>query len=189
MCCTFWIIGYRLVDMADPQDRALGAAIRRRREALGLQQRQIAAQAGLASVVYGRIELGNRPVRATELRDIAQALGTDMESLVREVTPVTPEELVQRAVMQRDAAAAALRDYGSAFTEAAAAVIQDGAFVGDGWNDLETPSELAEYLWDTQDHYTPLHAPAEVAPVLQQVLARVPTSLVTLSPVSGDDDD
>lgn len=173
--------------MADPQDRALGAAIRRRREALGLQQRQIAAQAGLASVVYGRIELGNRPVRATELRDIAQALGVDMESLVREVTPVTAEELVQRVVVQRDAAAAALRDYGSAFTEAAAAVIQDGAFVGDGWNDLETPSELAEYLWDTQDHYVPLRAPAEVAPVLQQVLARVHASLVTLSSVEDTD--
>lgn len=182
------MIGYRLVDMADPQDRALGAAIRRRREALGLQQREIAGQAGLASVVYGRIELGNRPVRATELRDIAQALGVDMESLLREVTPVTAEELVQRVVMQRDAAASALRDYGSAFTEAAAAVIKDEAFVGDDRDNLCTASDLAEYLWDTQDHYTPLHAPAEVAPVLQQVLARVPTSLVTLSPVSGDDD-
>lgn len=173
--------------MADPQDRALGAAIRRRRESLGLQQRQIAAQAGLASVVYGRIELGNRPVRATELRDIARILGVDMESLVREVSPVTAEELVQRAVVQRDAAAAALRDYGSAFIEAAAAVIADGAFVGNGSNDLETPSELAEYLWDTQDHYVPLRAPADVAPVLQQVLARVHASLVTLSSV-GDED-
>lgn len=150
--------------MADPQDRALGAAIRRRREALGLQQREIAGQAGLASVVYGRIELGNRPVRATELRDIAQALGTDMESLVREVTPVTPEELVQRVVMQRDAAASALRDYGSAFTEAAAAVIKDEAFVGDDRDNLCTASDLAEYLWDTQDHYTPLHAPPRSRP-------------------------
>ncbi|MDO3019333.1 helix-turn-helix transcriptional regulator [Mycobacteroides abscessus subsp. abscessus] len=172
--------------MADPQDRALGAAIRRRREALGLQQRQVAAQTGLASVVYGRIELGNRPVRATELRDIARILGVDMESLVREVSPVTAEELVQRAVVQRDAAAAALRDYGLAFIEAAAAVVVDGAFV-EGSNDLETPSELAEYLWDTQDHYVPLRAPADVAPVLQQVLARVHASLVTLSSV-GDED-
>lgn len=171
--------------MADPQDRALGAAIRRRREALGLQQRQVAAQTGLASVVYGRIELGNRPVRATELRDIAQALGVGMESLLGEITPVTAEELVQRAVMQRDAAAAALRDYGSAFIEAAAAVIADGAFV-EGSNDLETPADLAEYLWDTQDHYVPLRAPAEVAPVLQEVLARVHASLVTLSSVEGE---
>ncbi|SKU65107.1 anaerobic benzoate catabolism transcriptional regulator [Mycobacteroides abscessus subsp. massiliense] len=183
------MIGYRLVGMADPQDRALGAALRRRREALGLQQREIAAAAGLASIVYGRVELGNRPVRATELRDIARALGVGMEALMAEITPVTAEELVQRAVVQRDAAASALRDYGSAFTEAAAAVIKDGAFVGDGWNDLETPSDLAEYLWDTQDHYAPLRAPAEVAPALQQVLARVHASLVTLSPVSGDDDD
>lgn len=173
--------------MADPQDRALGAAIRRRRESLGLQQRQVAAQAGLASVVYGRIELGNRPVRATELRDIAQALGVGMESLLGEITPVTAEELVQRAVMQRDAAAAALRDYGSAFIEAAAAVIADGAFVGNGSNDLETPSELAEYLWDTQDHYVPLRAPVDVAPVLQQALARVHASLVTLSSVEDRD--
>ncbi|BBZ83104.1 hypothetical protein MABM_30200 [Mycobacteroides abscessus] len=172
--------------MADPQDRALGAAIRRRREALGLQQRQIAAQTGLASVVYGRIELGNRPVRATELRDIAQALGVGMESLLGEITPVTAEELVQRAVVQRDAAAAALRDYGSAFIEAAAAVVADGAFV-EGSNDLETPSDLAEFLWDTQDHYVPLRAPAEVAPVLQEVLARVHASLVTLSSVEGED--
>ncbi|RIU33896.1 helix-turn-helix domain-containing protein [Mycobacteroides abscessus] len=171
--------------MADPQDRALGAAIRRRREALGLQQREVAAQAGLASVVYGRIELGNRPVRATELRDIARILGVDMESLVREVSPVTAEELMQRAVMQRDAAAAALRDYGSAFIEASAAVVADGAFV-EGSNDLETPSELAEYLWDTQDHYVPLRAPAEVTPVLREVLARVATSLVTLSSVEGE---
>lgn len=173
--------------MADPQDRALGAAIRRRREALGLQQREVAAQAGLASVVYGRIELGNRPVRATELRDIAQALGVGMEALLGEITPVTAEELVQRAVVQRDAAAAALRDYGSAFTEAAAAVIADEAFVGDNRNNLCTASDLAEYLWDTQDHYAPLYAPTEVAPVLQQVLARMPASLVTLSSV-GDED-
>lgn len=172
--------------MADPQDRALGGAIRRRREALGLQQRQVAAQTGLASVVYGRIELGNRPVRATELRDIAQALGVGMESLLGEITPVTAEELVQRAVVQRDAAAAALRDYGSAFIEAAAAVVADGAFV-EGSNDLETPSDLAEFLWDTQDHYVPLRAPADVAPVLQQVLARVHASLVTLSSVEGED--
>lgn len=173
--------------MADPQDRALGAAIRRRREALGLQQREVAARTGLAPVVYGRIELGNRPVRATELRDIAQALGVGMESLLGEITPVTAEELVQRAVMQRDAAAAALRDYGLAFAEAAAAVIADGAFV-EGSNDLETPSELAEYLWDTQDHYVPLRAPAEVAPVLQEVLARVHASLVTLSPAREGED-
>lgn len=173
--------------MADPQDRALGAAIRRRREALGLQQREVAARTGLASVVYGRIELGNRPVRATELRDIAQALGVGMEALLGEITPVTAEELVQRAVMQRDAAAAALRDYGSAFIEAAAAVIADGAFVGNGSNDLETPSELAEYLWDTQDHYVPLRAPVDVAPVLQQALARVHASLVTLSSVEDRD--
>ncbi|ORA63913.1 MULTISPECIES: helix-turn-helix domain-containing protein [Mycobacteroides] len=174
--------------MADPQDRALGAALRRRREALGLQQREVASAAGLASIIYGRIELGNRPVRATELRDIARALGVDMGSLLDEIAPVTAEELVQRVVMQRDAAASALRDYGSAFTEAAAAVVADGAFVGDGWNDLETPSDLAEYLWDTQDHYKPLRAPAEVAPVLQQVLARVHVSLVTLSPATEGTD-
>ncbi|WP_157896105.1 MULTISPECIES: helix-turn-helix domain-containing protein [Mycobacteroides] len=174
--------------MADPQDRALGAALRRRREALGLQQREIAAAAGLASIVYGRVELGNRPVRATELRDIARALGVGMESLMAEITPVTAEELVQRAVVQRDAAASALRDYGSAFTEAAAAVIQDEAFVGDDRENLCTASDLAEYLWDTQDHYPPLHAPSGVAPVLQQVLARVPASLVTLTSL-GDEDD
>lgn len=99
---------------------------------------------------------------------------------------MTAEELVQRAVVQRDAAAAALRDYGSAFIEAAAAVVADGAFV-EGSNDLETPSDLAEFLWDTQDHYVPLRAPAEVAPVLQEVLARVHASLVTLSSVEGED--
>ncbi|MBN7524301.1 helix-turn-helix transcriptional regulator [Mycobacteroides abscessus subsp. massiliense] len=174
--------------MADPQDRALGAAIRRRREALGLQQREIAGQAGLASIVYGRVELGNRPVRATELRDIARALGVGMESLMAEITPVTAEELVQRAVVQRDAAASVLRDYGAAFTEAAAAVIKNEAFVGDDRDNLCTASDLAEYLWDTQDHYTPLHAPAEVAPVLQQVLARVHASLVTLSPATEGTD-
>lgn len=160
----------RLVSMADPEDRALGAVIRRRRTARGLQQQEMAERLGLAAVVYGRMELGNRPIRATELRDIAKALGASADDLLREVTPVTPEEQVERAVARRDTAYTGLREYGAAVVDAIEAVTagEYGALVDD--HQIDTAEELSEYLGSSQPVFDGLTVPAELVPVLRQVL-------------------
>ena len=62
------------VRIVEADDKALGAIIRRRRAAAGMSQKDMSERLGLAQVVYGRIELGTRAVRAIELRDIAAAL-------------------------------------------------------------------------------------------------------------------
>ena len=67
--------------MVNAEDKALGAAIRRRREAAGIQQQVLAAEVGLAPGGMGRVELGTRPVRATELRIIARELGVHVNTV------------------------------------------------------------------------------------------------------------
>lgn len=81
----------------DPADVALGAAIRRRREAAGLSQHEVAAQLGVLNTVYSRIERGTRPCRATELRSIAAALGAEPGSLLIAATPWTLDQLLDGA--------------------------------------------------------------------------------------------
>lgn len=167
----------RLDDMADPEDRALGAVIRRRRAAAGLQQQEMAERLGLAAVVYGRMELGNRPIRATELRDIAKALGASADDLLREVTPVTPEEQVERSVARRDTAYTGLREYARAVADAIEAVQagEYGALVDD--HQIDTAEELSEYLGSSQPVFDGLTVPAELVPVLRQVLDALAASV------------
>ena len=171
---------YRLVNviyMTDAEDRALGAAIRRRRGAMGMSQKDVADRLGVAGVVLGRVELGTRPCRATELRDIARILGTTADDLLRGSTPVSPEEVVERAAVQRDAAANALSEYGSAVLDAIAAV--DDAEYGaqiDG-HDMDGAAGVADYLRRSAPSYTGLTVPADLVPVMRGVIDALAAAL------------
>ncbi|MEY8013948.1 helix-turn-helix domain-containing protein [Mycobacterium servetii] len=162
--------------MTDADDRALGAVIRRRRAARGLTQQAMAERLGMSPVVYGRVELGNRPVRAVELRDIARTLGVPMDDLVREVDPITAEEMVERAVALRDTAHRALREYASVVVDAVAAVDESdhGALVDD--EPLTDADDLAEYL-ARMPQFAGLTAPADLVPILRRALTDLASSV------------
>lgn len=173
--------------MADPQDKALGAVLRRRRAATGMRQQDMAERLGMAPVVYGRIELGNRPVRAVELRDIARALGVSTDDLLREVEPVTPEEIVERAVAARDNGHRALREYAASVVDAVAAVDESdhGALVDD--EPLTDADDLAEYL-ARMPQFAGLTAPAELVPVLRRALADLAASVPLYTSTKSETD-
>lgn len=173
--------------MADPQDRALGAVIRARRTARGLQQQEMAERLGIAAVVYGRMELGNRPVRATELRDIAKVLGISTDDLLRGVNPVTAEEMVERAASRRDTAYTGLREYVSAVVDAVEAVRESdhGALMDD--EQIDDAEELAAWLRSSQPHFDGLTVPGDLASVLRQVLTALAES-VPIYPSKGSSD-
>lgn len=176
--------------MADPRDRALGDAIRRRRQAVGLQQREIAEKLGLTAIVYGRMELGNRPIKALELREIAQALGTDMDALMQHTRHVSPEEMVERAEVQRDAAYSALKSYASSAVDAITAVVEskDGAAMDDAdFVNVRTAEDVIDYLCSSQDRFVGLRAPAEVVPLLRRALVAAAES-IAITPTEGADD-
>jgi transcriptional regulator with XRE-family HTH domain len=69
-------------------DDRLGETLRRAREAAGLSQSRLAArmvEAGMSGAtvfLVGRVEMGQRPCRATELVAFAQGLGTTPEALL-----------------------------------------------------------------------------------------------------------
>jgi transcriptional regulator with XRE-family HTH domain len=69
-------------------DDRLGETLRRAREAAGLSQSRLAArmvEAGMPGAtvfLVGRVEMGQRPCRATELVAFAQGLGTTPEALL-----------------------------------------------------------------------------------------------------------
>lgn len=63
--------------------RALGARVRRRREELGWTQRQLAAEAGFAHGIIGRLETDfQQGVTPLTLYRLAAALDTRMEDLM-----------------------------------------------------------------------------------------------------------
>lgn len=182
--------------MTDAVERLLGAAIRRRRTTAGLQQREVAEAIGLATVVYGRIELGSRPVRATELRDIAKVLGTTADSLLEEVVPVPPEEYVERAVTMRDASYGALAEYARALLAAIPVVGRAKDGVRRTTNNvqilgredrLRTTDDLMDYLAAPQPPYQGLTVTENQAALLRRawdvLLATIPIH------ITGEDDD
>lgn len=148
----------------------------------------MAERLGIAAVVYGRMELGNRPVRATELRDIAKLLGISTDDLLRGVNPVTAEEMVERAASRRDTAFTSLREYSSAVVDAVEAVTaaDHGALIDD--QQIDTAEELADYLRSSQPHFDGLTVPAALVPMLRQVLAALAES-VPIYPSKGGDGD
>lgn len=108
------------------EDRALGAALRRRREATGLMQQHVAAEIGMAPTVLGRIESGSRPCRAVELRALAAVLGTDPTTLLTEAVPLTVDQLIDGARTRFRRAVDAL----AGTAEAAQRAVTEGASSG-----------------------------------------------------------
>ena len=69
--------------MADSLSRvSLGAAIARRREAVGMTQRELGDVTGVGQTGVSRIESGIRKVDTIELVSIAEALGLEIGQLV-----------------------------------------------------------------------------------------------------------
>ena len=66
-----------------------GEVLRRRREAAGLSQEALAAQAGVHRNYVGLLERGKRIPSILIVEKLAAALGTTMASLVRDVERVT----------------------------------------------------------------------------------------------------
>lgn len=65
--------------------RTFGAAVRHRREALGLSQEGLAEKAGLHRTYIGGIERGERNVTLRVAAKVARALATSFASLVADV--------------------------------------------------------------------------------------------------------
>jgi transcriptional regulator with XRE-family HTH domain len=68
-----------------PAHAALGVAIRRRRERLGVSQSELGATAGLHRTYMGALERGERNVTIANLIAVARALGVRPSLLVTAV--------------------------------------------------------------------------------------------------------
>lgn len=68
-----------------PLQRRFGAVLRRRREAAGLSQEALAAQANLHRNYVGLLERGERMPTILTAEQLAVALGTTMSALLAEV--------------------------------------------------------------------------------------------------------
>jgi transcriptional regulator with XRE-family HTH domain len=62
----------------------IGEKIRRLRERKGWPQKKLAQKVGISPSVFNRIELGQRPVRSDELKDICEALEVEVSFLLGE---------------------------------------------------------------------------------------------------------
>ncbi|WP_020472304.1 helix-turn-helix domain-containing protein [Zavarzinella formosa] len=71
--------------MADPLATLFGALVRRRREATGLSQEEVGERTNLSRNYIGMVERGETNPTLRVLQSLAQALGTTMVSLVREL--------------------------------------------------------------------------------------------------------
>ncbi len=68
-----------------PLQRQFGTVLRRRREAVGLSQEALAAQANLHRNYVGLLERGQRMPSILVVQQLASALGTTMSKLLAEV--------------------------------------------------------------------------------------------------------
>lgn len=145
----------------------------------------MAGHVGLTPVVYGRVELGTRPARAVELRDIARVLGITADDLLGDARPVLAEELVNRAEARRDTAYTALRGYAAAVVDAVDAVksAEYGAHIGE-YKVLETPADLLEHLAD-MPAFDGLTVDTELVPLLRGALVTL-AEAVPLYTAQGD---
>jgi len=60
-----------------------GAAVRRRRQVLGISQEELALRAGLHRTYVGDVERGTRNVSLRNIRRLAAALGCTISDLMR----------------------------------------------------------------------------------------------------------
>lgn len=68
----------------------VGAAIRRKRESLGLTGQEAARRAGVSPVTWSRVETGRMVPSAATLAKMAGGLGTDLAGLLAEPDPAPP---------------------------------------------------------------------------------------------------
>lgn len=114
---------------------------------VGISQQELARRIGMAPVVLGRVELGTRPARATELHAIASALGVSAADLLRVLTPVDPSWVVGRADSLRDMCQSHLHQYIQAFVDSVAAVRKSELGVPmDGDVFLDDADDVRDYL-------------------------------------------
>jgi transcriptional regulator with XRE-family HTH domain len=73
-----------------PLQRQFGTVLRRRRQAAGLSQEALAAQAGLHRNYVGLLERGERMPSILVVQQLATALSTTMSQLLREVEREPP---------------------------------------------------------------------------------------------------
>jgi transcriptional regulator with XRE-family HTH domain len=77
--------------MADPVPTLFGRIVRRRREAAGLSQEELGQRTNLSRNYVGMVERGETNPTLLVLRDLADALGTTMSSLVVELDAALSE--------------------------------------------------------------------------------------------------
>jgi transcriptional regulator with XRE-family HTH domain len=70
--------------MGEPLQERFGAAVRARREALGVSQEELASRAGLHRTYIGDIERGLRNVSLRNIHRLAAGLGCLASELLRE---------------------------------------------------------------------------------------------------------
>ena len=73
-----------MTDERSPVAGRFGAAVRARREALGISQEDLADRAGLHRTYVSLIERGQRTASIAVIEKLAGALGTTMSELVGE---------------------------------------------------------------------------------------------------------
>ena len=71
--------------MPDPVPLLFGRQVRRRREAAGLSQEELAERTGVSRNYVGMIERGETNPTLLVLHDLASALGVSMGTLVRDL--------------------------------------------------------------------------------------------------------
>jgi transcriptional regulator with XRE-family HTH domain len=86
----------------DPWARAVGAAVRARRKALGMEAQAAAAKAGVTPETWSRIENGRHVPQDDTLARMAEVLGTTPEELLPRVLPAGRNE--GKAVVSSSAA-------------------------------------------------------------------------------------
>lgn len=138
------------------EDAALGIVIRERREACSLHQKDVADRLGMNPVSYGRIELGTRSARASEILHIARILGTTADALLESAQPATVQQVVDYAQTAHDAALASMSEYASARAAALSAMEQkpqavevSGRTIKDALSlgaSLPLPEELSKHV-------------------------------------------
>ena len=69
----------------EPIERLFGAAIRRRRQKLGLSQEDFADQAGIHRTYISSIELGKVKISISVAQQLAGALNTPLSRIWREI--------------------------------------------------------------------------------------------------------